>query len=145
MTLMLLLYYIAVSVATEVLEVDYRAVITQWWNKPFKKNRKYHKKLKNSNKNRLVRPERNSGREKANTKFKFRRTRSEHQRGKWRSALYVLYSYFCRNTHEPPIRNMDWLLHACPSTSSTTTARAKEEHTAHNNSTETYDSDSTWI
>jgi hypothetical protein len=37
-TLMLLLYYIGVSIATEVLVVNYKAVIFRWWNKPFKKN-----------------------------------------------------------------------------------------------------------
>jgi hypothetical protein len=145
MTMMLLLYYIAVSVANEVLEVDYRAVIIQWWNKPLKRNRKCRKKLKHRNKKKLVQPERKSGRKVPNIKFKCQRTRSVHQRGRWRSALYVLYSYFCGSTHEPTSRNMDRLLYACTSTTSTMTPRAKEKYAVHENSTETYDSDSAWI
>jgi hypothetical protein len=145
MTLTMLLYYVGLSITNKLLGVDYQAVILHWWNKPCKKNRKYGKKVKHGIKHQLMHTTVMSGREKANIKYKFRKTQSGHQQGKWRNALYVLYSYFCKGTSSTRIRNTDRLLYACFSTSTVTDIRAKEVTESNENSTETYDSDSTWI
>jgi hypothetical protein len=101
--------------------------------------------LKHNTKKRAVRTTLNSGRAKTSIKFKFRRTRSGHEKGKWRSALYVVYSYFCNSKQKSTIINTNRLLYTCSSTPSTVTARAKEVYDTQDSSTETYDSDSTWI
>jgi hypothetical protein len=147
-TLLLLAYYIGVSIATEVLAVDYKGVIIRWWNKPFKKSRR-SKNLKKKRKSTWKWKSKTRYHKASETCHKqeicypvIGRARYGSTRGKSKYKGWYYYIYKLMRSRGTTGRcQVARLTYCC--TNSTCTPR--ESFDTDNNSTETYDSDSHWI
>jgi hypothetical protein len=140
-TLLLLLYYVAISQATELLAVDYCALLQRWWSKRLRVNLRSYQKRHLQRRSRLLPNTPSPGHRPEKSHPRFRQTRSGAGRGIY-SILYYYYILllFCRTTAVPSVTSRPFC--AC---TSTCTPKISECFSTDESGTETYDSDSSWI
>jgi hypothetical protein len=147
LTLLLLLYYMAISIAAELLPVDYTAVLRRWWNKPFKRSRTSLNKHHPQRRSRFLQATPSPGHKPEKRQPEFRRARFRYGRGKSRCTRHyyyyyslLLYKLSCGTIK--PVQGYGRKIYACTGTN------VQKDHDCfgtNDTSTETYDSDSTWI
>jgi hypothetical protein len=122
-TLLLLLYYLAVSVATELLEVDYCVVLRRWWSKRLCINLRTRKKQKPQRRSQSLPTIPIAGHRPEILHPRFRRTRSGDGRGKSQCNCKSYYYYFYYMfkllwyKNKSVRSNIGRKVHACTSTS----------------------------
>jgi Reverse transcriptase (RNA-dependent DNA polymerase) len=146
LTLLVLLYYVILSICTELLAVDCVTALRRWWNKPFKRNRRSPKKVQPQRRSRLLRESPTPGYKREKRHHRVRRARLRGGRGKspCKRYYYLYYFYYIYILlYGTAVRSTAGRkIYACTSTS---TLKIQESFGTEDTSTETYDSDSSWI
>jgi hypothetical protein len=148
LTLLLLLYYVILSICTELLAVDCVTVLRRWWNKHFKRNRRSPKKVQPQRRSRLLRESPPPGYKREKRYHRFRQARFRGGRGKSPCNRYCYLYYYLPYIYvllcgKDKVRSTAGRkIYACTSTS---TPKIHESFGTEDTSTETYDSDSSWI